>query len=68
MRPQWQVNQLLLEKLVLDRFGIDDSRYFYYYVNESGYREFNAYIVNQERELLPAAAMMRIIKNPQGPF
>ena len=60
VRPQWQANQLLLEKLVLDRFGIDDSRYFYYYVNESGYREFNAYVVNQERELLPAASMMRI--------
>lgn len=66
IRPQWQANQLLLEKLVLDRFGIDDSKYFYYYVNESGYREYNAYIVNRERELLPGAAMMRIRRHLLG--
>ncbi len=59
-RPQWQANQLLLEKLVLDRFGIDDSKYFIYYVNEGGYRAYRAYIVNSERELLPAATMMRV--------
>jgi hypothetical protein len=59
-RPQWQANQLTLEKLVLDRFDISDARYMYYYVNESGYKDYNAYIVNRERELFPAAAMTRI--------
>ncbi len=60
VRPQWQANQILLEKLVLDQFGIDDSKYFYYYVNQSSYRDYSAYIVNNDRELLPAAAMLRI--------
>lgn len=65
-RPHWQANQITLEKLVLDRFGIGDSEYFYYYVNEGGYRDFSAYIVNRERELLPAAAMTRIRRHLLG--
>ncbi|MBI3829832.1 MAG: hypothetical protein HY291_09960 [Planctomycetes bacterium] len=60
IRPQWQARSLFLEYMVTDRFGMWPNRYFYYYLNFGGYAGFSSFIVNQRRELFPAATLLRV--------
>jgi len=59
LRPQWQARETLLEQNTLDRFGMTRDKNFYYYVNEGGYRDHSAYIVDRQRELYPVVLMTR---------
>jgi hypothetical protein len=58
-RPRWQGRSVLLEYLLMDRHGIGPENYYYYYVNQGGFRGFSAYLVTAQRELLPAALLLR---------
>lgn len=59
VRPLWQARSLYLETMLMERNRIEPERYFYYYVNQGGFRGFSAYLVTAERELLPAALLLR---------
>ncbi len=59
LRHRWQARAVMLECLTLDRFGIGPDRYFYYYLNYGGFGGFSSYLVNDRRELFPAALMLR---------
>jgi len=58
-RPQWQARSLFEEYLTCDHFGIGPAQFMYYYVNEGGFADFSAEIVDGDRELYPAALLMR---------
>lgn len=59
LRAPWQGRSVFLEYLMMDRAGIGPARFYYYYVNQGGFRGFSAYLVSGARELFPAAALMR---------
>jgi hypothetical protein len=58
-RPLWQGRAVFLETFLMDRNRIGPERYYYYYVNQGGFRGFSAYLVTAERELFPAASLLR---------
>lgn len=59
LRPQWQARSMFEEYQVFDRVGTSPDRFFYYYVNEGGYADFSAELVDHAHELYPAALLMR---------
>jgi hypothetical protein len=60
LRPQWQARSVFEEYLCFDRVGTGPDRFFYYYVNEAGYTDFSAELIDHDRELYPAALLMRM--------
>jgi hypothetical protein len=59
LRPQWQAWSVFDEYLTFDRVGVSPDHFYYYYVNEGGYADFSSELVDGERELYPAALLMR---------
>lgn len=66
LRHRWQARMVLLEMMELPRHGIDLDQYYYYYVNQGGFADFSAYMVNNDRELFPVAVMTRARKHMLG--
>jgi len=59
LRHIWQARSVYLEYLVLDRFGMWPDKHFYYYLNQGGFADFSSFMLNDRRELYPAALLLR---------
>jgi hypothetical protein len=59
LRPQWQAWSMFDEYLAFDRVGTSPDHFYYYYVNEGGYADCSTQLVDGNRELYPAALLMR---------
>ena len=59
LRPQWQAWSMFDEFLAFDRVGTSPDEFYYYYVNEGGYADCSTQLVDGDRELYPAALLMR---------
>jgi hypothetical protein len=58
-RPQLQARNAMMETLCMDRAGVTPDDFYYYYVNEGGFADCSTELVDVNRELNPAALMMR---------